>query len=166
MKRTARVLSGVLMGAAVLLGGAVLLHQRWSAGQAAMGRALFTGEQALVGRLPGHEQALPTLATRCVNCHEAPDLAPTAVSASAVPAVAAEPGASSASSYAPVLDRQALLGRQVRRGGPPSAYDVDSLCVLLRRGVDPALVVVSTTMPRFELSDEQCQALWRHLTSR
>jgi hypothetical protein len=155
-----------MLGAVAALGTALLLHQRWSAGQAAMGRALFTGEQALVGRLPGHDMALPIVATRCVNCHEAPNLAPAAAIPGDVPAASAGSGALLTGSYAPLLDRQALLGRRVRRGGPPSSYDADSLCALLRRGVDPALVVVSTTMPRFELSDGQCQAIWRHMTSR
>ncbi len=166
MKRWARVVSGVMLGAALLLGGAALLHQRQAAEQAALGRALFNGEQALVGRLPGHDTALPSVATRCVNCHEAPNLAPAPADANGVPAAGQAPDALAAGSYAPALNRQTLLGRQGRRGGPPSSYDLDALCVLLRRGVDPALVVVSNTMPRFELSDEQCRSLWRFLISR
>jgi hypothetical protein len=159
-------MSGVMLGAALLLGGAWLIQQRMAADQVAMGRALFAGEQALVGRLPGHDTALPSVATRCVNCHEAPNPAPTAADSNGVRVAGPAPDAQAEGSYAPALNRQALLGRQGRRGGPPSSYDLDTLCVLLRRGVDPALVVVSTTMPRFELNDEQCRALWRYLTSR
>jgi hypothetical protein len=50
-----------------------------------------------------------------------------------------------------------------RRGGPPSAFDRDTFCRLLRTGVDPAWVVVDVSMPRYALSDEQCHALWTHL---
>src|ERR1700739_217612 len=41
-----------------------------------VGKKLYEGELPLVGRLAGDETVLPTVATRCANCHprsESPD---------------------------------------------------------------------------------------------
>jgi hypothetical protein len=50
-----------------------------------------------------------------------------------------------------------------RRGGPPSRYDAHALCTLLQTGVDPSHVMVARTMPRFEIDNLQCEALWQYL---
>ena len=52
------------------------------------------------------------------------------------------------------------------RGGPPSGYDRGTLCRLLREGIDPAHVMVTRTMPRFDLDDAACAALWTHLSNQ
>jgi hypothetical protein len=67
-------------------------------------------------------------------------------------------------SQAPRLTHDLLLVRHARRGGPPSNYDRDGLCTLLRRGVDPAHVMISVEMPRYTIDDSDCHALWRYLT--
>ena len=102
----------------------------------------------LRGRLAGHPDLLPVVATRCVNCH--------AVDGSKRP-----PGAAA---FGPALGPATLARALARRGGPPSRYDADSLCRLLREGVDPAWVVIDAAMPRYEIDAAQCQALWASLS--
>lgn len=114
-----------------------------------LGRQIFIGEAPITARLAGHGDALPTFATRCVNCHHA-----------------AEPGASSKQTFGPVLNANTLANHIPRRGGPPSKYDPMSLCKLLRDGIDPAWVMVPTAMPRYEITDAQCAALWAYMTLR
>lgn len=123
------------------------------------GRRLADGSDALPGRIAGHDSPLPPAATRCANCHPAGPGADTA----RPPLQAAVVGVASG---APALDRAALTTRQPRRNGPPSAYDAAALCRLLRTGVDPASVVVPTTMPRFTPTDAQCADLWAYLVTR
>jgi mono/diheme cytochrome c family protein len=117
------------------------------------GQQLFVGEAPLAARIVGQDFALPTQASRCVNCHGA---------------TAATPGASGAATQpaAPALSAATLGDAVRRRGGPPSRYDAAALCVLLRSGVDPAHVMIQRTMPRYEISDADCRALWRHLTAQ
>jgi hypothetical protein len=144
-----------LLGAG-LIGVLALVAWGWRAAETAAqrerGAALFAGSEALAGRLVGHEQPLPPLATRCGNCHGA---------------VNAGPGlASAAQPAAPALTAAELAAPRVRRGGPPSAFDAGRMCALLRSGTDPAHVIISTTMPRYQISDEQCRALWAYVLTR
>jgi hypothetical protein len=132
--------------AALLCAGAA------SGADASRGGALFDGGAALPARVHGQDFALPSQASRCVNCHVAP----------AVPAAAA----SAVAVGAPPLTAATLTTPLRRRGGPPSRYDAASLCRLLRSGVDPAHVMIQRTMPRYEISDADCQALWLHLMER
>ena len=105
------------------------------------GARLFTGERALVARLAADVTALPVTATRCVNCHRD-----------------AKFGAS--------IDRAALIEPRARRGGPPSTYDRASFCRVLRSGIDAADVVIARTMPRYEIPDADCAALWSYLIAQ
>lgn len=114
------------------------------------GHALFTGAAALQGSIVGHTSALPPAAARCINCH---------AEGSAVAGSAA-----SATSFGPLLTRRHLTDALARRGGPPSRYDPAAFCRLLRQGVDPAYVMIKRAMPRYELSDADCQALWALLS--
>lgn len=127
--------------------------------RAARGQALFAGQVALTARLVGHDQPLPSLATRCVNCHGA-----AADGAAAARAAANLGGAGPLARTAPRLDRASLTQMQSRRGGPASAYDAGALCRLLRSGVDPAQVLLPAVMPRYDISDAQCADLWTYLT--
>lgn len=118
------------------------------------GGQLFHGEAstlgALPGRLAGHEDDLPAMATRCANCH----------------AAGGRPeAASSTPEFAPRLNRRSLMQQHSRRGGPPSAYDATSLCHLLREGIDPVWVMLRQEMPRYAATDAQCAALWAFLVS-
>jgi cytochrome c553 len=124
-----------------------------AAEDAARGRQLFAGEAPLAARIVGQDFTLPTQATRCVNCHGATAASPASSGAAAQPA-------------APKLSASTLAEAVRRRGGPPSRYDAAALCVLLRSGVDPAHVMIQRTMPRYELSDADCRALWAHLTAQ
>jgi hypothetical protein len=110
------------------------------------GRGLFAGGLELKGRIYTHAVDLPPQVVRCANCH----------------AVAAGPDVSR--SPAPRLTRDLLLRPQARRGGPASAYDRGRFCTLLRKGVDPAFVLISVEMPRYAIDDAGCSALWRYLT--
>ena len=110
-----------------------------------LGSAIFNGEHALAAHLRDDEQQLPPSTTRCTNCHS---------------------GTASANSFAPLLTRDNLLTPKLRRGGPPSSYDLHSFCRVLGYGVDPAGVLVRKSMPRYEISDAECTALWRYLIAR
>ena len=131
--------------AALLLAAAALPPAAAPAEALARGRALFAGTAPMRGTISGHASALPPAGARCVNCHAA--------------------GAASASaSFGPLLTRPHLTGLLPRRGGPPSRYDEATFCRLLRTGIDPAYVLITRSMPRYELPDADCQALWLHLT--
>jgi hypothetical protein len=146
-----RARSSLLLGAGLiaLAASAMLwLAQQHDSRQIDAGRALFEGDQALAARIAGHESALPAPASRCVNCHGPP--------AGSEPVPASVRPLSAATLAEPVA----------RRGGPPSRYDARSLCTLLRSGVDPAHVMVQRAMPRFDIDDLQCEALWQYLTNR
>lgn len=108
-----------------------------------LGQRWFNGSMPLQARMVGHSQDLPAQAAACINCHGA--------------------GAPS-ERFAVALDRAWLTRAQTRRGGPLSRYDAQGFCRVLREGIDPAWVVVNQTMPRYQLTDLQCQALWMHLT--
>jgi hypothetical protein len=110
------------------------------------GRALFDGKSDLHGRIYGHLVDLPPAVVRCANCH----------------AVAAGPEVPR--SLAPRLTQDLLMRPQSRRGGPASHYDEASFCTLLRRGTDPAYILISIEMPRYAIDDGDCRALWRYLS--
>ncbi len=143
--------AGALLALAGAAGGLLVADGAWAepAPAASSGQQMFYGEQAMVARLPGHALALPAAAVRCINCHAAPASA-----------------GGSASAIAPALSRSHLLDRRARRGGPPSGYDAPAFCRLLRDGLDPASVMIDTTMPRYTMSQPDCLALWAHLTTR
>lgn len=112
-----------------------------------LGRGLFTGAvvPATPARLRWEERALPASAARCVNCHAA--------------AKGAEP-------LGPRLTADSLLTLAPRRGGPPSAYDRDSFCRVVGKGVDNTGVMLSKAMPQYALSEPECTALWSYLLTQ
>ena len=112
------------------------------------GQRLFIGEAPLTGRITGHGEPLPAGATRCINCH-----------------AAGTPTADTTNSFGPGLSAASLQTPSARRGGPPSRFDAQSLCRLLRTGTDPAYIVIAQAMPRYSVSDEDCDALWAFLMS-
>jgi len=120
------------------------------------GAAIFYGEIDISGRLAGHDLVLPTLATRCANCHEEPNPTPPPTS-STIP---------STTSFAQPLTSQYLQTPQVRRGGPSSIFNAQRLCELLRTGIDPTHIIISTTMPRYDITDAQCEDLWAFLETK
>ena len=121
------------------------------------GRRLFAGELPLTGRIVGHTSVLPPQASRCINCHALGNAEVAGGSASSPSGTQAFGGA---------LSPQRLTAMLPRRGGPPSRFDEKALCHLLRTGVDPAYIVIVRSMPRYELSDADCHALWMHLSQR
>ncbi|AIS98481.1 cytochrome c family protein [Burkholderia thailandensis MSMB59] len=92
-----------------------------------------------------HPRDLPATVVRCANCH------------------AAGASAAAANSIAPRLTRTWLADLQSRRGGPPSRYDRDAFCALLRTGLDPTYVMINVEMPRYRVSERDCAALWAFL---
>lgn len=143
------IVAGLLMFSA-LAGWAL---QRQSAqGALARGEAVYTGALPLPGRLAGHETALPTLATRCVNCHAAGS--------------AEGAGRDGAARFGASLDAAALTALRSRRGGPRSRFDAATLCEVLRSGRDPVQVLISSNMPRYDVTEAQCRDLWNYLASR
>lgn len=151
MTRGGRWALGAAVAALVALAGDAALRAHGAGAQRERGAALFRGDAVLPGRLVGHDAPLPPLATRCTNCHEAPTAAPAAVASGP---------------YAAPLTAAHLASLRVRRGGPATLYDAARLCALLRSGTDPAHVMIATTMPRYDITDAQCQDLWAHLVSR
>lgn len=112
------------------------------------GEGMFIGRESLKGRIREHQTVLPPEVVRCGNCH------------------AAEKQAGIPAPLAPRIDRTLLLLERQRRGGPPSAYDPQSLCKLLRTGIDPAYILIAREMPIYDVDDAQCASLWRFLTER
>ena len=134
--------------AAIGLALALALHAGHAAepcSSADIGRAIFTGECALPAHLRDDKRGLPPATTRCVNCHA---------------------GTDRGAPFAPRLTRGYLLDPVHRRGGPPSAYDEQNFCRVLRDGVDPASVIVAKAMPRYEISDSECASMWRYLVEQ
>lgn len=115
--------------------------------QIELGEKIFLGQVPLNGKLAGHQDNLPGQVAKCVNCH--------------APTQNRRPGQYE---YAPLLTPSWLLQPHVRRGGPAFAYDQRSFCQTIRTGMDPEYVILNRAMPRFELSAQQCQALWAFLT--
>lgn len=149
-----RLLLLVLVIGAALAGGYAWWQRQ---AQLSEGEALFHGEQAMTATLAGQTLGLPTVATRCSNCHEARQPAPLSDQAAS---------SASARTYASPLSAMWLQQARLRHGGPETVYDARSLCQLLRTGVDPAMIMVSTVMPRYQATEAQCAALWTYLTSR
>lgn len=104
------------------------------------GHAIFEGQAEVRAHIQGHDATLPAAASRCANCH-----------AGETP-------------LGEALNATRLMQPQARRGGPPSHYDEASFCRVLRDGIDPAWVQLPREMPRYALSDDDCRALWRHVT--
>lgn len=113
------------------------------------GRRLFFGELPLVGTIVGQRLPLPAKAAVCANCHTGDSVVTSS-------RTSGPPGP-------PALSRLGLLELQERRGGPPSQFSEHSFCRMLRTGIDPAYIMISRRMPRYAVSDEQCQNLWDYL---
>ncbi len=112
------------------------------------GDALYRGQEPLHGRIRGHDDLLPPETVVCANCH----------SVKATARLSGQP--------APQLDAALLLEMRPRHGGPPSRYDRQSFCRLLRNGSDPAYVLIAREMPAYDVTDEQCASLWSSLTGK
>lgn len=112
------------------------------------GKDIFSGKESIAAKIAGHQDRLPPQVARCINCH-----AP------------AQPGSARTES-APSLSSEWLLQTRARRGGPAFAYGRESFCTTLRSGVDPEHVILNRAMPRFDISNEQCLALWLYLTEK
>lgn len=152
MRRPGLVALAASVALVALAAGGAWGWQRWQLRQD--GARLFDGRQPLAARISGHADALPSAAARCSNCH----------ASQAVRQGAAAAGIGSPS-FGPLLTAATLRHPLPRRGGPPSRFDAASLCRLLREGVDPAWVMLPRVMPRYQISDAQCEALWEHLTA-
>jgi hypothetical protein len=148
--------------ALVLAGGlACAAAAAAQAPDAERGRRLFSGDLPLTGAILGHSAALPAQASRCANCHAAGSAPPSAGRAASAAGTAIS---APAPSFGPALNAKLLLQPAPRRGGPASRYDEAALCKLLSTGVDPAYIVLPTSMPRYELAPGDCKALWAYLT--
>jgi hypothetical protein len=110
------------------------------------GRDIFLGAVPLRATILGQSSRLPPETAACGNCH----------------ATNSQPEADG--SFAPRLDRSTMMESRRRRNGPPSHFSPTTFCRLLRTGVDPAYIVISRQMPRYQLNDNACLDLWRYLT--
>jgi len=109
------------------------------------GRAISHGETALTAHLRGDTRPLPAFTLRCANCHTQ------TVGATAL---------------APPLSARYLLDAIPRRGGPPTRYDRDAFCKVLASSIDPAAVMLASSMPQYVLSDDECTALWGYFLTQ
>jgi len=121
------------------------------------GAQLFHGQVPLTGHLVGHDDALPSEAVQCQNCHKLEADPPPK------PAKPGEPPAL-AETVGPTLGPQLLTHLTQRRGGPASEYTADAFCRLLREGIDPTQIMIPQLMPRYTLTDAECNALWSYIT--
>jgi hypothetical protein len=112
----------------------------------ARGARLFDGNEPLTATLAGRTEPLAAGAARCSQCHAGPR--------------AKDPKASMAT----VLDRYHLREALPRRGSQPVSYDLATFCQALRNGTDPARGALPSAMPRFEIDDVRCGALWAYVT--
>jgi hypothetical protein len=110
------------------------------------GRALFVGDRQLTGKIAMHQRNLPSELLRCSNCHQSQASAPVKLT------------------VAPRLTRDWVLTPHERHGGPSTVYDLESFCVMLRTGKDPANLIVNVQMPRYEIAQSDCGSLWAYLT--
>lgn len=117
-------------------------------GQYRRGENIFLGNEHPPARIAGHQDPLPPQVARCVNCHAPSHPAPATAES------------------APPLTRTALLQTRARRGGPMFSYERESFCSTVRSGIDPEHVILNRAMPRFDMDDEQCLALWLFLTEK
>jgi hypothetical protein len=138
-----RMLAAAAVAVALAAGATAVAGSGW-----VRGWALYHGHLEAAGRIMGHGADLPPAAARCANCHDA------------------APGAGLARRSIAPLDRASLTEARPRRGGPPSAYTSESFCAVVRGGIDPAMVMVNRTMPRFDMPDADCAALWTYVSSR
>ena len=113
----------------------------------ARGKALFTGAEPLVGRIREHQDDMPPAVVTCSNCH------------------ASHTQSAVKGSDAPILSAAFLNDRRSRRHGPESAYNERSFCRVMRTSMDPVYVLLDHTMPAYQISDAQCESLWRFLQS-
>lgn len=140
----ARMAAG-LAAALALAGAACVAQAAQPCSKDDLGCAIFAGEREVHAHLRGDSAPLPSATTRCVNCHAQSD----------------PKGA-----FAPPLTAAYLLDAQSRRGGPPSRYDPSTFCRAVRTGIDPAYVLLRKSMPDFQISDAECNALWRYVANR
>lgn len=137
--------AALLALSATLLAGAAAAQALTPADR---GRALFERGDTLQGTMEEYRDPLPALAIRCANCHS------DGIDAAGRRAIGG------------VLTAETMTGSRRRRAGPPSTYSAESLCRLLRTGVDPAGIYVSGSMPRYRVTDDQCRDLFAHLERR
>lgn len=121
------------------------------------GAQLFQGRAPLIGRLVGHDDPLPSEVAQCKNCHALESEPPPKPAKAAATEALTE-------TVGPKLGPSSLTRPAKRRGGPASEYTSDAFCRLLRDGVDPAEIMIPQLMPRYTLTDAECNALWSYLT--
>jgi hypothetical protein len=124
------------------------------------GSQLFHGGAPLTGRLTGHDDPLPPDSAQCQNCHDL-ESQPSAATPPRTGTAAGLP----VDKVGPKLGTSSLTHAAKRRGGPATAYTAGAFCRLLREGVDPAEIMIPQLMPRYKVTDAECNALWAYLTS-
>lgn len=121
------------------------------------GEQLFHGQVPLTGHLVGHHDALPSEVVQCQNCHKLEADAPPKPAPAGTPSALVE-------TVGPTLGPVLLTHLTARRGGPASEYTPDAFCRLLREGIDPTQIMIPQLMPRYTLTDAECNALWSYIT--
>lgn len=147
VERTVQMPRASAVAAELHLGGAVRTAEANETRTGPLqGRDVYAGRGLLNGHVSGDRLTGP--AARCQGCHGA-----------------AGEGGAEGETFVPPLTGKALTAARPRRGGPPSKYDAAAFCHGLRTGMDPAGVMFSTIMPRYEMDGRTCRQLWDFLTS-
>jgi len=118
-----------------------------------VGKQLFFGKKPLIGKIVSQDFDLPIEASRCVNCH--------------ISDQQSQPSefVKKTQTFGPPLNYQTLTDVKNIHGGPAFSYTATGFCTLLRTGIDPTQIVSKRSMPRYEISDEACNAIWMYLMS-
>ena len=115
------------------------------------GADLFYGRTEVNGKLYLHNRTLGSPYVRCVNCHQLEDQ-PKSLKVNA-----------NDNSFGPLLGAHFIQTPNNARGGPVRSYEPASFCKMLRSGMDPSQIMIRTDMPRYILTDDDCNALWSFL---
>ncbi len=144
IRSTSRLLCALWLGSAAIVTGSASLAED----PASIGEQLYSGGRPLTATISGHSAPMPSKVVVCSNCHGAP---------------LGKPGSKPA---APDLRHGWLEQVRARRNGPAGRYDQASFCRALRSGIDPVYVMLPIRMPRFTISDPDCEALWLYLEGK
>jgi hypothetical protein len=142
VSRPCRIVTHLLMALGMLWPPFTSAAQTPSESSARRGEQLFDGDEPIKGMLPGHDEALPAFASKCINCHRTTS--------------------GPADSSQIVLTRSALLFAAPRRGGPPSRYGLVVACFCAMESIQRKSSSC-IPMPRYDLDDAQCLDLWNYV---
>lgn len=110
-------------------------------------RDYYSGPARMRARLDGIDALLEPSSVRCSNCH--------GVDAGGIPR-----GVIKGTNI-----RSSSLGNRRSASGASWSYDASSFCTAVRKGIDGSGRILEPGMPRYDITDAQCQLLWNYVTA-